>query len=380
MSKHGHNIIAVHCKAGKGRTGTMIASYMVYTGMCETAGDALRVFGQRRTANGKGVTIPSQIRYVHYFEFYCNRRRQGLPPPAKFSLFLHALSMYNTPSSFKSGDIFFTVTQNGRRGLQFRSKGSVNVERDSSKSVATFDLSKKPLLLTDDINVEMSQSTTFGKEKLFQFWFNTRYTSALLADRATKDKEVPPSPGSVPKAAPAAPTGEKDDKSKDKKERKKEAEINMQKLLLSPAVMGEVSSTRLANGEPGFRLILRKFAIDKICKDTMNKSYPEDFFVEMLFAESKAATLDRMLSRGKLVGDESKVSLSSTPSRSESKSSVASALSKSAHPGAAVTSPAARSGGQASSPAAAAPPTTPPADDAATFRIGKLMSVKLPGT
>ena len=59
------NIVAVHCKAGKGRTGLMIAAFLVYSGACSTTTDALRLFGDERTHNGKGVTIPSQMRLVH---------------------------------------------------------------------------------------------------------------------------------------------------------------------------------------------------------------------------------------------------------------------------------------------------------------------------
>jgi phosphatidylinositol-3,4,5-trisphosphate 3-phosphatase/dual-specificity protein phosphatase PTEN len=32
------------------------------------AESALNYFGVQRTKNNKGVTIPSQIRYVHYFD------------------------------------------------------------------------------------------------------------------------------------------------------------------------------------------------------------------------------------------------------------------------------------------------------------------------
>jgi phosphatidylinositol-3,4,5-trisphosphate 3-phosphatase/dual-specificity protein phosphatase PTEN len=67
LQKDPENVVAVHCKAGKGRTGTCIAAYFVYAGM-GTAQEALDLFGRKRTSNSKGVTIPSQRRWVHHFE------------------------------------------------------------------------------------------------------------------------------------------------------------------------------------------------------------------------------------------------------------------------------------------------------------------------
>jgi protein-tyrosine phosphatase len=73
LAQHPENIIAVHCKAGKGRTGVMLCAYLLFLQVFETAEEALDLYGRRRASDGKGVTIPSQRRYLKYFELFLKR-------------------------------------------------------------------------------------------------------------------------------------------------------------------------------------------------------------------------------------------------------------------------------------------------------------------
>ncbi|WIA40134.1 hypothetical protein OEZ86_013535 [Tetradesmus obliquus] len=85
LAAHPHNVVAVHCKAGKGRTGIMICCLMLYlhlnapalanlpgsssadaAALPQPPRDVLELYAARRTHDLNGVSIPSQRRYVGY--------------------------------------------------------------------------------------------------------------------------------------------------------------------------------------------------------------------------------------------------------------------------------------------------------------------------
>uniref|UniRef100_A0A5B6ZHT1 Putative Calcium/lipid-binding (CaLB) phosphatase n=2 Tax=Davidia involucrata TaxID=16924 RepID=A0A5B6ZHT1_DAVIN len=112
LSSDPKNIAVVHCMAGKGRTGLMVCAYLVYSGM--TAEEALQVYAHKRTTNNEGVSIPSQRRYVAYWEnvLSCPKGIDNSPPnvnlPQPCSRELHRIRLYDTVNK---NCVFFVVSE-----------------------------------------------------------------------------------------------------------------------------------------------------------------------------------------------------------------------------------------------------------------------------
>lgn len=62
------NVVVVHCKAGMARTGLMICSLLLFLKFFPTSKEAIDYYNQKRCVDGKALVLPSQIRYVKYFE------------------------------------------------------------------------------------------------------------------------------------------------------------------------------------------------------------------------------------------------------------------------------------------------------------------------
>ena len=61
------NVAIVHCLSGKGRTATVLACYLAWSGECSSVMEGLQVVCGSRRTEMEELTIPSQRRYLQYF-------------------------------------------------------------------------------------------------------------------------------------------------------------------------------------------------------------------------------------------------------------------------------------------------------------------------
>ena len=187
------NMVAIHCKAGKGRTGTMICCLLMYMNIFETAKEALYYYGIMRVENAKGVTIPSQIRYINYFEQII---KEKMPHPIKFKKkLIKKVTMFTLPMFGKSITLFFKIKNNEQKYKSEKKKNEIKKEEISA--LVDFDI-EKGFLVQGDVNFIFYRNKFLTDEKIFKFWFNTNFIpndcniyqfKKEEIDKACKDKK-----------------------------------------------------------------------------------------------------------------------------------------------------------------------------------------------
>eukprot|EP00730_Choanoeca_flexa_P004859 TRINITY_DN11822_c1_g1_i3.p2 TRINITY_DN11822_c1_g1~~TRINITY_DN11822_c1_g1_i3.p2 ORF type:complete len:374 (+),score=86.14 TRINITY_DN11822_c1_g1_i3:250-1371(+) len=185
------NVAVIHCKAGKGRTGVMISAYLVHCGLFDNTEEALEFYGHARTMNGKGVTIPSQVRYVKYYGSHVLSQREFEPVPLLMKkIILHGIPDFNNGTCVPQ----FTLRHGPQTVRIFKSDWYEGITKDQEEAVLEI---KQSTVVCGDVKLEfIHRKGASGKEKMFHLWFNTFFieNNLFLArqpeiDKANKDKK-----------------------------------------------------------------------------------------------------------------------------------------------------------------------------------------------
>ncbi|CAM9390789.1 unnamed protein product, partial [Ectocarpus fasciculatus] len=208
LAQHPNNVVGIHCKAGKGRTGLMIACYLLHSAQCHSAEAALEHFAKQRTMDNKGVTIPSQIRYVHYYEALL--RSSEMVSYAYQIMSIRFNSVPNFDPSISGGGcdpyvVIKTLVKAPDDNLSWKKCNVFNQFEASGRHVQKYKPQDSPVVLQlehqsifvlgDTHMMFYDHDVYSADEKMCGLWFNTAFIDSnylcfekRVLDAAIKDK------------------------------------------------------------------------------------------------------------------------------------------------------------------------------------------------
>jgi len=200
MVRDPRNVIAVHCKGGKGRTGTMICSWLLYRYRESTPADVINHFANMRTnknlgSKTQGIETASQVRYVNYFYHYLHDLRGNTEIfKSPFGLQIHKIQIgpfYNMDYGLLSVEVFerpedikrtkptdpskpYVVITKRERTIVIGEGAPHKLKENEGPFVRIF-ISKrnKSILFRGNIRVEVYYNVNSERKLLMSFWLNT---------------------------------------------------------------------------------------------------------------------------------------------------------------------------------------------------------------
>ncbi|KAJ7402257.1 Phosphatidylinositol 3,4,5-trisphosphate 3-phosphatase TPTE2 [Pitangus sulphuratus] len=184
MSQDEKNIVAIHCKGGKGRTGTMVCTWLIDSDQFESAKESLDYFGERRTDRStstkfQGVETPSQSRYVGYYEILKNKYNLKLPPERQLKIKNLKIHTIHGVGKGNGTDMKVQIITKKEVVLECvcASQQNCRLFFDSESDSVVIGLEDCPVI-SGDVKVRFESDSDLPKgydDCPFFFWFNTSF-------------------------------------------------------------------------------------------------------------------------------------------------------------------------------------------------------------
>jgi hypothetical protein len=171
LSASEKHVAVVHCKAGKGRTGTVICSYLLFEKICATPEESLEYFKKMRSGEKQtSVDEPSQVRYIGYFHEYL-QGKEILPVKTH----LQECVIYKLDSTYADVPLLLEV-------FYFVESPDNNHDKISIAKIDKYKLYKDgtivfliDLEVEGDVVIDCTVQWTLSTETLFRYSFHTAF-------------------------------------------------------------------------------------------------------------------------------------------------------------------------------------------------------------
>ncbi|XP_028397905.1 phosphatidylinositol 3,4,5-trisphosphate 3-phosphatase TPTE2-like isoform X2 [Dendronephthya gigantea] len=194
------NIVAMHCKGGKGRTGTAICTWLLACGKFRVSQESLEYFGKRRTdlTVGKtfqGVETPSQSRFVGYMEKIIYDLNWNVPEaiPRKISHII--IEGIKSVGNGNGSDLRLQIIIDGQVTLERPVNDKLGQKEDLNDALdkLTISLGEESPVITGETKImffSSNKNVPVGYDNCaFYFWFHTGFIQedSLLLTRNELD-------------------------------------------------------------------------------------------------------------------------------------------------------------------------------------------------
>lgn len=201
LQENDENLVAINCRAGKGRTGTIVCCYLLFSGRFNNPDDCFLYYSRKRFSRGEGVTQPSQRKYVIYFHQMLKEKYYFPYLRSIRAIILKKIAKNSDKGSMlpyfefylKNSDKISLTTKTGY--LEQKSIPIINdTVRITDNSFSYF--------IAGDITIKIYNSGVMSVSKLGRISFNTGlldidqtelkfHLNEIDPDNLVKDKKVP---------------------------------------------------------------------------------------------------------------------------------------------------------------------------------------------